>query len=311
MSFGSPTPVEVVVNGTNLDDDRAYAAKVRDEMAKHHRPSAICNTARRWTTRRCGWTLDRERLGQSGVTVQDVARPLLAATSSSRLVVPNYWARPDERHRLSGAGAGPAAEMDSAADVGTDADQADAPTARCCSATWPRCRKARCPASTTAQPAAAGQPDGQHRGRATSAAWRAELNQALRRAGDPPRGVQVEVRGQVEPMRQMFSGLGLGLGLAVVAIFLLLTAYFQSPRLALTAVGGRAGGAVPAWRCCCWRRSTTLNIQSFMGAIMAIGVAVANAILLVTFAERHRAADGATARSRRPWKARGTGCGRS
>ena len=78
--------------------------------------------------------------------------------------------------------------------------------------------------------------EGSDLGRVTS-----ELAQALRGAGDPPRGVRVEVRGQVGPMRQMFNGLGLGLGLAVIAIFLLLTAYFQSPRLALTAVA-----AVPA-----------------------------------------------------------------
>ena len=128
--------------------------------------------------------------------------------------------------------------------------------------------------------------EGSDLGRVTS-----ELAQALRRAGDPPRGVRVEVRGQVGPMRQMFNGLGLGLGLAVIAIFLLLTAYFQSPQLALTAVA-----AVPAVlsgvAVALYVTHTTLNIQSFMGAIMAIGVAVANAILLVTFAERHRKADG-------------------
>ena len=114
-----------------------------------------------------------------------------------------------------------------------------------------------------------------------------DIERALDRAGQPPRGVRVDVRGQVEPMRQMFRGLAVGLALSVVAIFLLLTAYFQSPRLALVAVAAvpavLAGVAV-----CPWLTDTTLNIQSFMGAIMAIGVAVANAILLVTFAERHR-----------------------
>jgi multidrug efflux pump subunit AcrB len=82
--------------------------------------------------------------------------------------------------------------------------------------------------------------------------------------------------------------------LAVVAIFILLTAYFQSPKLALVAVA-----AVPAVlagvAAALWATGTTLNLQSFMGTIMAIGVAVANAILLVTFAERHRRADGAGA----------------
>src|SRR5205823_8072555 len=79
--------------------------------------------------------------------------------------------------------------------------------------------------------------------------------------------------------------------LAVVAIFILLTAYFQSPKLALVAVSAvpavLAGVAVSLGV-----TGTTLNLQSFMGTIMAIGVAVANAILLVTFAERHRREDG-------------------
>ena len=85
----------------------------------------------------------------------------------------------------------------------------------------------------------------------------------------------------------MFGGLSVGLALSVVAIFLLLTAYFQSQKLALVAVAAvpavLAGVAVLLFI-----TGTTLNIQSFMGAIMAVGVAVANAILLVTFAERNR-----------------------
>jgi multidrug efflux pump subunit AcrB len=85
----------------------------------------------------------------------------------------------------------------------------------------------------------------------------------------------------------MFSGLAAGLGLSVVAILILLTAYFQSPKLA-----GVAVSAVPAVLSgvvlMLLATGTTLNIQSFMGAIMAVGVAVANAILLVTFAEQRR-----------------------
>src|SRR5205807_515429 len=114
-----------------------------------------------------------------------------------------------------------------------------------------------------------------------------EVRKAVVRAGDPPRGVRVEVRGQVEPLEQMFTGLAIGLGLAVVAIFLLLLAYFQSPRLALSAVA-----AVPAVltgvAVALWVTGTSLNLQSFMGAIMSIGVAIANAILLLTFAEGAR-----------------------
>src|SRR5437764_2680845 len=89
----------------------------------------------------------------------------------------------------------------------------------------------------------------------------------------------------------MFRGLGLGLGLAVAVIFLLLTAYFQSPRLALVVVS-TAPAVVAGVALALLATGTTLNIQSFMGAIMAVGVAVANAILLVTFAERARRAGG-------------------
>jgi multidrug efflux pump subunit AcrB len=108
--------------------------------------------------------------------------------------------------------------------------------------------------------------------------------------------VAVDVRGQVVPMQQMFGalaggqwfeGLTAGLGLAVIVIFLLLAAYFQSLRLALV-VMLTAPAVIAGVSIMLLATHTTLNIQSFMGAIMAVGVATANAILLVTFAERAR-----------------------
>jgi multidrug efflux pump subunit AcrB len=88
-------------------------------------------------------------------------------------------------------------------------------------------------------------------------------------------------------MSEMFSGLRSGLLVAVGVILLLLTANFQSFRLSIAVVltiPAVVSGVVGML----WLTHTTLNIQSFMGAIMAIGVAVANSILLVTFAERSR-----------------------
>src|SRR5262249_43949735 len=113
------------------------------------------------------------------------------------------------------------------------------------------------------------------------------ISEALKAAGEPPRGCRVEVRGQVLPMLQMFKGLAVGLGLAVIVVFLMLTAYFQSARLSLVAVA-TSPAVVAGVTLALILTNTTLNIESFMGAIMAIGVAVANAILLVTFAERNR-----------------------
>jgi multidrug efflux pump subunit AcrB len=100
-------------------------------------------------------------------------------------------------------------------------------------------------------------------------------------------------------MQQTLDGLRSGLGLAVVAIFLLLAAYFQSFKVALIVIG-TIPAVIAGVAMGLFVTGSTLNVQSFMGAIMAIGVAVANAILLATFAERYRqegaAADAAAIR---------------
>jgi multidrug efflux pump subunit AcrB len=132
---------------------------------------------------------------------------------------------------------------------------------------------------------------GEDLGRALS-----QVNAAIQRAGAPPRGATVAVRGQIAAMEETFTNITAGLVVAVVVIFLLLAANFQSLRLALVVVS-----TVPAVLAgvvvILWLTATTLNVQSFMGAIMAIGVAVANAILLVTFAEQARRQGGSPLRT--------------
>jgi multidrug efflux pump subunit AcrB len=132
------------------------------------------------------------------------------------------------------------------------------------------------------------------------------IEAALNRVGPPPKGVRVDVRGQIAPMKEMFVNLQLGLALALLAIFLLLAANFQSWRSALVVLLTMPAvlmGVVLVLTLI----GTTLNIQSFLGTIMATGVAVANAILLVSFAEHHRkqghsaeeaAREGASSRAR-------------
>jgi multidrug efflux pump subunit AcrB len=125
--------------------------------------------------------------------------------------------------------------------------------------------------------------------------WNAnkDIGKAIADAGTPPRGVTTQVRGQVSALREIFGELGIGLAAAIGVILLLLTANFQSLKLALvvlsTAPAVLAGSVLMLVL-----TGTTLNLESFMGTIMAIGVAVANAILLVTFAEQNRV-NGATA----------------
>jgi multidrug efflux pump subunit AcrB len=122
----------------------------------------------------------------------------------------------------------------------------------------------------------------------------AAVEETISKLGKPPAKVAVVLRGQVEPLNQMLRGLQTGLGVAILAIFLMLAANFQSLRLSL-AVMSVLPAALAGVVLALWITGTTLNIQSFMGAIMAVGVAVSNAILLVTFAERERANSDAAA----------------
>ncbi len=293
MSFGSPTPIEVAVSGPKFDDSRAYAVKVEQQLRQvpSLRDLQFVQSLDYPTV---DVKLDRELAGRSGVTAADVAHSLVAATSSSRFVVPNYWRDP-----ASGVGYQvqveiPQAQMDSAKAVGMIPVKRTAQGEKRLLRDVAQVREGTMPGeydrynmrrvvSLTAN--IYGEDLGRVAGR---------IDRALKAAGEPPRGVTVSVRGQVVPMRQMFNGLSLGLGMAVVVILLLLTAYFQSVRLALiavTTVPAVLAGVVLALLV----TGTTINIQSFMGAIMAIGVAIANAILLLTFAERARRAGASAA----------------
>jgi multidrug efflux pump subunit AcrB len=108
-----------------------------------------------------------------------------------------------------------------------------------------------------------------------------------------PKGSTLVMRGQVESMRTSFVGLGLGLAFAVVLVYLLMVVNFQSwldPLIIITALPGALAGIV--WTL--YVTQTTLSVPSLMGAIMCIGVATANSILIVSFANERRA-DGLSA----------------
>jgi multidrug efflux pump subunit AcrB len=114
-----------------------------------------------------------------------------------------------------------------------------------------------------------------------------KINTALRNIAAPPKGSTVVVRGQIPALEETITGLRTGLLLAIAAIFLLLMANFQSLRLPL-AILSTIPGVLSGVVLMLLITGTTLNIQSFMGAIMAVGISVANSILLVSFAEQAR-----------------------
>jgi multidrug efflux pump subunit AcrB len=294
MSFGSPTPIEVAVSGPDFAATRAYAEKVKEQLAKI--PS-LCDLqfAQSLDYPTVEVRVDRELAGKSHLTVADVSKSLVEATSSSRFVVPIFYADPKTGIGYYVQVQVPPYKMNSAAEVGrvsvkgrTDQQLLVRDVARIREGTQPgeydRYNMRRL-LSITANI------EGEDLGRVIG-----QLDRALEAAGTPPRGAKVDVRGQVAPMQQMFGALGggrlfegltIGLILSVVVIFMLLTAYFQSVRLALTSVA-TVPAVIAGASVMLWLTGTTLNIQSFVGLIMAIGVATANAILLTNFAETFR-----------------------
>jgi multidrug efflux pump subunit AcrB len=285
MNFGAPTPVEVAVMGPDFAATRAFATRVHAELAQI--PSL--------RDLQYGQTLDypaiqvnvnRQLAGQLGVTVNDVGRSFAAATSSSRFVAPNYWADPRTGIAFQVQVDVPQPNMTTVEDlcvVPVTAGGAAKPLlgdlARIENATivgeYDRVNGQRMVTLTA-------NVSGEDLGRTLD-----HVNQAIARAGAPPRGATVSTRGQIAAMREAFTNITAGLVVAVVVIFLLLAANFQSLRLAVVVVS-TVPAVLAGVALMLLLTGTTLNIQSFMGGIMGIGVAVANAILLVTFAEQGR-----------------------
>jgi multidrug efflux pump subunit AcrB len=291
MSFGSPTPVDVGVTGPSLAENRAFAEKIRKELVKVPSLRDLqYGLPLDYPT--VSIELDRERAGLSGVTAAEVARSVVAATSSSRFVVPNFWPDPKTGIGYQVQVEIPYQVMDTVEQMETVPIQRpgldrqlllrDVATVR--EGTMPgQYDRYNMKRSVSLIANIAGEDLGRVAG---------HVRRALERVGAPPRGATVDVRGQIRPMDEILQGLAVGLGMSVVVIMLLLTANFQSVKLALVVVS-TTPAVVAGVVVMLWLTRTTVNLQSFMGSIMAIGVAVANAILLVTFAEQHRREEGA------------------
>lgn len=288
MSFGSPTPIEIAVSGPSLPASKEHAEKLLAKLQTlpFLRDAQIAQTLDAPTV---NVQIDRERAGLLGVHVEDVTRSLVAATTSSRFTTPVYWADPgtgisfnvqvqipEERTQtledlrnvpISTASGGTVllralAKIEPGTAVGT----------------YERYNMVRV-ASITANI------HGVDFGHAIKA-----VRDAIAEVGPAPDGkTKVDIRGQVVPFNQLYEGFSNGLIIAIIVIFLLLCANFQSLRLAI-AVTSTVPAVIAGVVLALFFTGATINIQSAMGAIMAVGVAVANAILLVTFADRARLA---------------------
>ena len=285
LNFGAPSSAEVAITGPQYADVQSYANRVQQELAKVAELRDVeFEEPLRYPT--VNVHVDRVLAGQLGATANDVGAAIVTATASSRFVAPNYWRDPKSGVSYQVQVQVPQPNMTSLKDVQTIPVSSK-------TGTHPLLSQVASVESTT-MPGELDRQNGMwmiivsaNVGNNDFARAARQIDRAIVKAGQAPRGVTTQVRGQVSALKQIFTELVIGLALAVVVILLLLTANFQSFRLALIVISSAPAVLVGAILMLLLT-GTTLNLESFMGTIMAIGVAVANAILLVTFAEQNR-----------------------
>ncbi|MEI9920304.1 MAG: efflux RND transporter permease subunit [Bacteroidota bacterium] len=284
MSQGAATPIEVNVAAKDIEEAERFALKIVRNMQQISFLRDV-QIAQPMAYPILKIEMDRERAGQMGVTPTQVARSLVAATSSSRFTDKNLWLDNSKGLAYQVQIQIPEHEMSSVDDIRNIPLQSGSlhPTLT--------------DVATFSEETAPGQYDrsGPNRlvtitanlhhvdlGTASKA-----VDKAIAEAGEPPRGMVIDFKGQVPLLKETLTSLQGGLAIAIVIIFLMLAANFQSFKLAfaiLSSVPAVLAGSLISLLIC----GATLNLQSYMGMIMSVGVSVANAILMITNAENLR-----------------------
>ena len=231
-------------------------------------------------------TIDREKAGLSGAKVSDVAHAIVMATASTRFASLNYWIDVKTGFDYLVQLQIPPLRIDKPEDIETLPVESVNPLVNLMIRDVATVRRGVRPGEIDRDMSQryvtlTANVEGEDMGRASR-----QVARALAASGEPPRGVRVETMGQLPPMNEMFESLGIGLGVAVFVILVLLTAYFQSPRLALISIGA-VPGVLAGIAVILYFTNTSLNIESFMGSIMCLGVSVSNSVMLVTFIDEH------------------------
>ncbi|MBT29369.1 MAG: acriflavin resistance protein [Thalassobius sp.] len=284
MSQGAATPIEVNVAARDIEQANRFALKIIDQMEEipYLRDIQIAQPMNYPVLK---IDMDRARAGQMGITPNQVAKSLVAATWSSRFTDKNLWLDNSKGLAYQVQVQIPEYEMTSADDI------ANIPLQR------GKIHPTIADVATLSRETAPGQYDRSGPNRLVTitanihnkdlGAASEAVKQAIADAGDPPRGMIVELKGLAQLLTDTLSSLQGGLLVAIVIIFLLLTANFQSFKLSLVVLSSVpaviAGSLLMLLLC-----GSTLNLQSYMGIIMSVGVSVSNAILLITNAENLR-----------------------
>ena len=290
LNFGLPAAIDVQISGYNLNSDYAIAARLKSEVSRI--PGLVdIRIAEPLDYPAFKVKVDRTKALEVGVTEQQVASSLLAELYGATLLQPNFWLNPVNGVNYSVIVQAPYHLMNS---VDAIANTPLTPGAVNNPPNSAQLLSNVASITHAIDPAVVDHysvqrvidldcaVSGRDLGSATSAVQR-EID-AL---GKLPTGTLINIRGQSLAMRSSFLTLGGGIVLAIVLVYLLMAANFQSwlePFIITMAIPGALAGVL--WMLVLTR--TTINVESLMGTIMAVGVGVANGNLLITFANEMR-----------------------
>ncbi|HXM65605.1 MAG TPA: efflux RND transporter permease subunit, partial [Candidatus Acidoferrum sp.] len=281
LNFGLPAPIDVQIVGNDMANSYQIAQQIANRM-RHIPGAADVHVQQLLSDPTLHMDIERTRVTQVGLTARDVAQSLLVTLSGSFQTSPNFWLNPRNEVTYQIAVQAPQYRMTNLQDL------MDIPVI---SPQGPQLMSNLVQISPVARPATVNhynvQPvvdvyaSTQDR---DLGAVSADTNKVLKSFEKQlPRGTHIVVRGQVVTMRNSFIGLGLGLIGAILLVYLLIVINFQSwldPFIIIAALPGALAGI-------CWfllLTRTTLSVPSLTGAVMCMGVATANSILMVSFA---------------------------
>ncbi len=295
LNFGTPAPIDVAVTGANQRGNYVVAEKLANEI--RHIPGAVdVHVQQALDEPTLHMDVDRTRAQSVGLQAKDVAQNVLVSLSSSFQTSPAFWLDPKNGVSYNVAVQAPQYRVDSYQAL------QNTPVTGVSPGTPPQIIGNLVDITTTARQAEISHYNIQPMINVYAAVDGRDLggvsDEILKRVAavknELPRGSHIEVRGQVQTMRTSFRGLAIGLVGAIILAYLLIVVNFQSwldPFIIITALPGALAGI-------CWillLTHTTLSVPSLTGAIMCMGVATANSILMVSFA-REQMSEGKSAR---------------
>ncbi len=283
LNFGLPAPIDIQVIGADMQSNYSIAQQIASQL-RHVPGTADVHVQQMMNLPTLRLDIDRSRATQVGMSSRDVAQSVLITLSGSAQTTPTYWLNPTNGVTYSVAVQSPQYRVTSLQELmNTPVNNATAPGSQVLGNLVQL--------TPTARPAVVSHYNVQPvmdiyastQGRDLGAVAKETMKVLKPFMDHPPRGTRIVVRGQVETMRTSFFGLELGLLGAIVLIYFLIVVNFQSwldPFVIITALPGALAGI--AW--ILLLTHTPLSVPALTGAVMCMGVATANSILMVSFA---------------------------